>query len=139
MILDHELEFSNAQVVTATAPSANVIDLGVGRGVGIGSEMFLHVSLAEALAASGAATLQIQLQQSVDEAFTSPEVVSDLGTVTKAAGVAGYEKIFPLPFDLTKRYARLLYTVANGPLTAGKVSSHIIDGYQKNTHYADGI
>ena len=139
MILDHELEFSNQQAVTASAPSQNVIDFGAARGVGVGAEMFLHVNVAEAFAASGAATVQIQLQQSSDEAFGSPEVVADLGTVTKAAGVAGYEAILPLPLNISKRYARLLYTVANGPLTAGKISAHIVDGYQKNTHYPDAI
>ena len=62
-----------------------------------------------------------------DSADASTYVSTKLltGAIGKATLVAGY-KVFevPIPFKL-QRYAKLVYTVATGPLTAGKFDAWI--------------
>lgn len=138
-IFDKKLQFADSQAITVTAASTNVVDLGVDRDVGIGTPIEIDMRVMEAFTADGAGTLVIALQTSVDEAFTSPIVLQQTAAIPKASLVVGYEPArwrIPSP---TKRYLRFYYTVATGPMTAGKLSINTVVDRQANRSYPSGI
>ena len=114
MILDKELEFSSAQVVTATAASTNVIDLGVARDVGAGERMELVVTAKTALTG----TLATIIQGSVDEAFTSPVTIQTLPSMPAAAPAGSKVQAYLQPVETAYRYIRLQYSGLTGGTVA---------------------
>jgi hypothetical protein len=146
MIFDKTLLLSNQQAITATAASTNVIDtlqpgtvfkaaaaLVKDLGLGGGRIPFL-IQVTEAFAAAGAATLAVELQADDDEAFGSPTAIWNSGAIGKAALIVGYR--FPLishlPRGMRERFFRLNYTVATGPMTAGKIMAGVVGAVQDN-------
>lgn len=134
MFIDKNLQVSNEQAVTASAASTDVIDFGQARpDVGI-SDLYAVITTDEAATASGAATVTFSLQDSADNStFADVAVTAAIG---KATLVAGYQHVIPLPTKL-RRYCRLYYTVATGPLTAGKFSAQVVAGFQQNVPKPD--
>lgn len=134
MIIDKMLQVSNEQAVTATAASTDVIDFGqLNPDIGI-SDAYMVITVDEAATAAGAATVTFAVQDSADNAsFLDVAVTAAIG---KAALVAGYQIVIPMPTKL-RRYSRVNYTVATGPLTAGKFSAQVVFGYQQNTPKPD--
>jgi len=129
MIFDKQTLLSDAQAITATAASTNVIDLGPikhKRETGFGSKIPLVVQVVEAFATL--TSLAVSVQQSdaegsgwADIATTGPIPVADLK--------AGYRaSLDVLPRNLNKRYLRLNYTVAGTAPTAGKVTAGVVLG-----------
>jgi hypothetical protein len=110
--LDAQLTLSDAQALTATAASTNVIDFGSLKGVSAGEP--LAVVLIVDVAAdntTGNETYSVALQTDGDEAFGSAQT---LQTITLAAGSAAGTKfclVFPPFQDLSERYYRLNYTL----------------------------
>jgi hypothetical protein len=95
-----------------------------------------------AFTASGSATLTAVLQASDDSAFGSG--VSDVittGAIPKATLVAGYRVFIPVPPGRWGRYWRVNYTVATGPMTAGKMLAGFVDAASTagQTAYASGL
>lgn len=132
MYLDKQLMFSEAQAVTVTAASTNVVDLGADRNVGSGEPLELLVVVDEAAAAAGAATVTIELQTDDNEAFASATTLLSSAAIGKAALTAGSSHFkVQVPED-AERYLRLNYTVATGPLTAGKLTAGLILDRQSN-------
>ena len=136
MIIDKLLQVSDAQAVTASAASTDVIDFGqTNPNSGLNDNVTLAITVDEAATASGSATVVFSIQDSADNStFTDVYATAAIG---KAALVAGYQVLMPIPYKL-RRYFRVYYTVATGPLTAGKFSAHIVTGVQQNTAYPDG-
>lgn len=134
MFIDKNLQVSNEQAVTASAASTDVIDFGqASPDVGI-SDLYAVITTDEAATASGAATVTFSLQDSADNStFADVAVTAAIG---KATLVAGYQHVIPLPTKL-RRYCRLYYTVATGPLTAGKFSAQVVAGFQQNVPKPD--
>jgi hypothetical protein len=131
MILSKEDKFSDDQAVTVTVASTNVIDFGTAES-GDGTVKELVVQVTEDFTAAGAATLGVKVQTSVDEVFSSPIDVVDLGTIAKETLIAGYRfPIRALPHGM-KRWGRLYYTVTTGPMTAGKINAGIALDAQTN-------
>lgn len=131
MYIDKENMFSNAQAVTVTAAS-DVIDLG-SPDAGMADDLWLTIRVDTQPTASGAATVAFKLQSDSAEAFNVAVVdhvtVAALG---KAALVDNYTVIrTKLPVGI-KRYARIYYTVATGPLTGGKFDAFLTRGIQKS-------
>ena len=125
MIKDKLLELSLSQAVTASAASTNVINQGAANA--LGPELMIVCQVREAALAAGAATVNFLIQTSVDEAFTSPIVLFDSGAIGKAALTLNAEPVkvkFP---HGSKQYVRGYYTVATGPLTAGKFDLFIVN------------
>lgn len=122
MLLDQKNVFSDAQAITADAVSTNVIDLGVA-GRGPGNNLNLIVQIVEAF--NTLTSLGIQLQSSVDEAFTSPKnhqlVTEVLANLTLGKKI----DLGSLP-DGTLRYVRLNYDVTGTNPTLGKVTSALL-------------
>lgn len=123
-ILDKGLEFSDAQAVTATAASTNVIDLtATAPNIGRGKNLMVQVACGEAATAAGAATVTFALQDSADNSSFAD--IFTTGAIGKATLVAGYI-VFTIAIPPTiRRYLRINYTVATGPLTAGKFDAFI--------------
>jgi len=135
MIIDKQNLFSDEQAITATANSTNVIDLGPANGnVHDGGEP-LHIlaQVLEAFTASGSATLTITLETDDNDSFSSATVLLSTAAIPKATLTAGYQlPISFLPAN-AERYVRLVYTVATGPMTAGKITAGITGPRQTNT------
>lgn len=135
MIMDKLLQFSEAQAITATAVSTNVIDLGVNRDLGVDTEIDVFIQVDTAFTAAGAATLTIELQTDDNVSFSSATALFTSAAIGKATLVAGYQPFrFKLP-QVTERYLRLNYTVATGPMTAGAITAALVTGRQNWTAY----
>lgn len=137
MIIDKALQVSNEQTVTASAASTDVIDFGQANpNSGVSGMLSAVVTVDVAATAAGAATVTFSVQDSADNsAFTD---VAATGAIGKAALVAGKQVVIPMPVE-HRRYVRAYYTVATGPLTAGKFSAQVVAGIQQNTAYPDAL
>lgn len=135
MIIDKALQVSSAQVVTATAASTDLINFGQANpDIGL-SGMSMVVTVSEAAAAVGAATVTIAVQ----DCATSDGTYLDVAVtpaIAKESLTLGAQVVIPMPPKL-RRFCRLNYTVATGPLTAGKFSAQVVAGFQQNTPKPD--
>lgn len=125
MIKDAELEFSVAQAITASAASTNVIDQGAACNPGKPMKI---VALVDTTfdSAGEAATLQIGVQSSVDEAFTSPINHGFSPVIAEASLIADKRvALLDMPAHGLKRYVRLYYTVGTENFTAGKLDAFL--------------
>ena len=133
MHIDKFLEVSDAQAVTTTAPSTDVIDTKqVRSNLGM-SELELVVTLAETAIAAGAATVAVTLQDSADNSAWR-DIASKV--LPLADMKAGASHVLGIPSQ-TQRYLRVNYTVATGPLTAGKFNAAIVNKAQAWMAHAD--
>lgn len=135
MIIDKLLQVSDAQAVTASAASTDVIDFGQANpNSGINHNTSLAITVDETATAAGAATVTFSVQDSADNSsFADVAVTAATG---KAALPAGAQVLIQMPV-VHRRYVRAYYTVATGPLTAGKFSAQIVTGVQANRAYPD--
>lgn len=151
MILDKFNEFADAQAVTSTAISQNVIDLaplggGTGtntvRDIGSGEDVYLVVRTVQAATDSGSdATLTVTLESdSTENLATSPTVHFSTGAMAFAAfSPAGAElAAIKLPAGNYERYLGVRFTVASGPLTAGTFDAFLTKDAQSYRAYAVG-
>ncbi len=142
MILDERNEFADALAVTSTAIS-DVIDLGATptlRSLGAGEPLYLVISCDEAATAAGAATVTFSLESdSTADLATSATVHATTAAIGKATLVVGYTvAVIPLPVAATyERYLGVRFTVATGPLTAGKFSAFLTPTPALGTIYPD--
>jgi hypothetical protein len=146
MIFDAQNIFSDQQAITTSAVSINVIDFGasgkpigaaanIRKDMGRGTKIPLRIQATEAFLASGAGTLTIELQTDDNEAFSSPKTVWTSGAIPKASLVAGYvTNLEHIPRGTDERYARLNYTVATGPFTAGKITAGVVLAGEDNNY-----
>lgn len=135
MIIDKLLQVSNAQAVTSSAASTDVIDYGQANpNSGMGQNVTMAITVDEAATASGSATVTFSVQDSADNSTFSDVAVT--GAIGKATLVAGAQVLIPMPV-VHRRYVRTYYTVATGPLTAGKFSAQVVTGIQQNTPQPD--
>jgi hypothetical protein len=135
MFIDKLLQVSSEQVVTASAASTDVIDFGqVNPNSGLNQNTTVAITVDEAAAAAGAATVAFSVQDSADNStFADVAVTAPIG---KAALPLGAQVLIPMPAQ-HRRYVRVYYTVATGPLTTGKFSAQVVTGVQANRAYPD--
>lgn len=149
MHVDTKAEFSDAQAVTATAISSNVMRLkdplalapNALRQIGAPGVAYLMVSVGAAAAATGAATVTVTLESAEDAGLsTNPVVHATTGAIPKTSLTAGaiIAKI-PLPNDGYKEYLGVRYTVATGPLTAGSFNAYLSLDMQSWKPFADAV
>lgn len=137
MIIDKALQVSDDQAVTATAESTDVIDFGQATpNSGMAGMLSMVVTVGEAAAATGAATVTFSVQDSADNSSFA-DVVSS-AAIGKAALPLGAQVVIPMPVA-HRRYVRLNYTVGTGPLTTGKFSAQVVTGIQQNTPMPDAL
>lgn len=132
MIIDRFLKVSRNQAVTATAPSTDVIDFGqTNPNTGLHDRLDMVVTVGAAATAAGAATVQISVQDSATGSSGWADVISS-GAVPIANLGAGAQIVLSMPTQ-HRRYVRVNYTVATGPLTGGTFSAQVVEGIQLNT------
>jgi hypothetical protein len=135
MFIDKNLQVSNEQAVTASAASTDVIDFGqTTPDIGMDDRSNMVITTDEAATASGSATVTFSVQDSADNSTFADVAVT--AAIAKATLVAGYQHVIPMPTKL-RRYCRVYYTVATGPLTAGKFSAQVVTGIQQNVPKPD--
>lgn len=129
MLIDKRNEFQDAVAVTASAIS-DVIDLGATPALRALAMQHLNLVITcdEAATAAGAATVTFSLESdSTANLATSATVHYSTAAIAKTALTLGsYVCKVPLPIDATyERYLGVRFTVATGPLTAGKFSAYL--------------
>lgn len=151
MLIDKLLEFSDAQAVTSTAISTNVIDTApqgnsvntnTTRDLGTGEDLYLVViTQTAATDSSSDATLTVTLESdSTEDLATSATTHFSTGALAFAAfSPAGtvLAKV-KLPAGSYERYLGVRYTVASGPLTAGKFDAFLTNGVDAPRNYVAG-
>lgn len=142
MIFSAQQLFSNDQVVTATAISTNVIDIGV-RGtpydaaaalhgdIGKGAKIPLLIQVTTTFATLTSLTFTIETSANAD--LSSSTVLYSSGAVAAASLVRGYQlPVDVLPKGATGRYLGIRYTVGGSNATAGAITAGIVMGVQSN-------
>jgi hypothetical protein len=128
MITDRELTLSDAQAITATANSTDVIAM-TGLRFGRGQRLRFYVQVDTAFTAAGAATLTIALVQADNAALTTnAETLYTTAAIGKAALIPDGKK-FLVDIDIPKQSKNFLgatYTVATGPMTAGAITAGFV-------------
>jgi hypothetical protein len=147
MILDAQTQLSSAQAVTASAVSANTIDLGTARDVANGDELHVAITVDVAAAAAGAATVTFQAITSASANLSTPTVIAQTDAIGKADLPAGRRPIIltlsrhvlaSLPIG--QRYLGLNYLVGTGPLTTGSFTASVVtDPQDVARNYASGF
>jgi hypothetical protein len=124
MILDKQMMFSEAQALTATAVSTNVVDFGATdsqvKAMHLKGVLEAHCQVVEAF--TGGTSVAASIQLSTDEAFTSPETLLTTAAIPVASLILGYKFRFGKIPEVNKRYMRMNYTVVGTP-TGGKVTA----------------
>lgn len=131
MLLDMETLFSNAQAVTATGASTNVIHTAFGKlkEISFGTPLPLLIQVVEAF--KGCNSVKVAVQTSATEDFTEAVTLAETAAIPVAELVAGYK--FPINFMPKGNlgYTRLYYTV-NGTATAGKIDAGVVAGHDNS-------
>jgi hypothetical protein len=142
MIFDTQSLFSNAQAITATTASTNLIDLGahgtvygastaLPRDMGKGKKLPVLIQVTETFATLTSLTISVEVDD--NSSFSSATTVATTGAVAAAALTAGKQfSIDTLPLGTNERYVRLKYTVAGSDATAGKITAGIVPATQTN-------
>lgn len=141
MILDAQLLLSDAQAITATAVSANVIDLKLaGISLGTGEDLYLHLNVDTAFTDVGSdSTVTVTVITDDNAAMSSAATIQTVGTFA-ALSPAGRVLIAKLqPSAAYERYIALNYTVAGGNLTTGAVTAALVKDVSDYKAYADNI
>lgn len=142
MILDKLLQFSNAQALTATAVSTDVIDLAVARDMAPGEPIKGYIVNPTALLSAGATTLQVQVQGSTDNSTFSTYWESEAiakASITAAGSRIDFELPRPTPGRALPRYLRLNYVVAVSDFTAGTITAGLVLGRDDHVAYPPGV
>lgn len=135
MIFDQQSILSDAQAITATAASTNVIDLGpiatgIVRDIGKGTQTPLLIQVVESF--NNLTSLTVALQTDDNEAFSSAKTVWS-EVIVLASLTAGFVAIPEfIPRGTNERYMRLNYTVTGTAPTTGKITAGITMGNQSN-------
>ena len=146
MIFDTQILFSDAQAVTTTAASTNVVDLGANgtvsngsdggaapltKDMGKGMKVPLRIQVVENFATL--TSLRVAVQVDTVENFASPTTVLETEAVPVADLTTGY--VFALdsfPLKTDQRYVRLNYSVTGPAATAGRITAGVTAGNQTN-------
>lgn len=143
MILDRSEMFSNAQAITATAASTNVLDTGatgtvyfaaaaLARDLGKGGGVPIAISVVQNF--NNLTSLQISYQVATDAAFTTPVTVISSPAYTLAQLNSGINlQPTETPINANLRYHRLNYTVVGTAPTLGQITAGFAMAVQTNT------
>jgi hypothetical protein len=128
MFVDSQLQFSDAQALTATAVSTNDIDLGTDRNIGKGEPMAIVLTFGVDSGGTSP-TFQVVLLTDNDVAFGSATTTASSQVVTDAK--AGDSIVLPIGYT-NERYLRLNYVTGGGTPTA------TVDAYLQPMSMIDG-
>lgn len=132
MLIDLYNQFSDSQAVTSTAISTNVINAthlsNTLKDLGQGEDLYLQIVCTESATAAGAATVTFSFESdSTADLATSATTHWSSAAIGKASLTAGtVVATVCLPPGVTyEAYLGVRYTVATGPLTAGKFTAFL--------------
>jgi hypothetical protein len=130
MIFDLQTLLSDAQAITASAASTNVIDLDVARDIGKGKTIPLRIQVVESF--NNLTSLTVALQ--VDDASSFASAKTVWSQVVVLADLKSGNVVVPeyITRGTNKRYMRLNYTVTGTAPTAGKITAGVTMGNQSN-------
>lgn len=141
MILDGQNLYSDAQALTATAASTNIIDHGADRNLGIGEPMAVVITVGVAAdGTTGDETYSAQVQTDDNASFSSATSVA--GAVTIARGTAaGTKFVVAIPPDTTiERYTRVYYTLGGTtPTVTVDAFMQPMSAIQNDGYFPDGF
>lgn len=141
MIFDQTLLFSDAQAITATAASTNIVDTlatgtvygaaaALSKDIGKGNRIPINIQVVEAF--NNLTSLTIDIQTAAAEGFGSPKTVVSQ-TIAAADLIAGkVSTLHFVPAGTDERFVRVNYTVTGTAPTTGKVSAGIVVAQQTN-------
>ena len=151
MIIDRQLQFSDAQAVTADAISERVIDLGpLGgatantiRDIGAGKPLYLHILVTTTMDSSGeGATLDVTLESDSTADLATSATVHWTSTllIAEATLVAGYwiAKGVAIPPGSYERYLGLRYNRGTEDFTSGNITAWLSENRYDSTTYEGG-
>lgn len=140
MIIDRHNRYSDEQVITATAASEDLVDLGTERRIGTGEPLYLVAIVDEAFTDAGSdSTVTVTLETDATAAFPSATTLFTLGTFGALAAI-GSRLIARLPAEgLFEQFHRLQYTVAGGDLSTGKITAFLTHDIDAFTAYPDNV
>lgn len=143
MILDATTQFSNAQAITATAASTNIIDLGatgtvygaaaaITRDIGRGAVIPLENRVVETF--NNLTSLTISIETDDNTGFSSAATIWTSPAYVLADLATGAKHLLPdsIPVGANERYMRLKYTVVGTAPTTGKITAGVCAGVQTN-------
>lgn len=143
MIMDATSLFSNAQPITATTASTNVVDLGqsgtvygasapITRDIGKGMSVPLACRVVESF--NNLTSLTISIETDDNAGFTSPNTVFTSPAYSLTDLQMGGRHLLPdsIPVGTNERYMRLKYTPAGTAPTTGKITAGTTLGNQTN-------
>lgn len=133
-ILSLQNLFSNAQAITATAVSTNIIDLGaagtpygaaaaLNGDVGAGARIPLFFVVTEAF--NTLTSLAVALEMSASSDLSSSTVLSTQSIALASLVVGKRLNLTVLPQNITQRYLGMRYTVTGSNPSTGKITSGI--------------
>lgn len=130
MILDAKLRFSDAQAITSTADSTNIIDQKIAlRDAGTGRPVAVVVVVTTAMTNTG--TVAVALQSDSSETMT-PDKTRTLFTIPAGSAVGDSFVAHLMPGGEVEqlRYLGLKYTVS-GTVDTGAVKAFLTQNYQR--------
>ena len=136
--IDRQQRFSLAQAITATAVSTDHMNLRAVRDLFVGSTLWLINLVTVAFTDAGSdSTVTVTMESDDAAAFPSATVVQSFGTFAALAAIGARLQVPIAPFLVDEQFIRLRYTVANGNLTTGSITSWITDSPDLYTQYPD--
>jgi len=132
MIIENLTQFSDSQAVTETAEGDYYVNQ-LAAGVAIGQQLSVIFLVTTAFAGQGSSTLVLAVQGDSDSAFGTAVTLSATEAIDESLLVAGYSRELVVPANASYQYLRVYYTVASGPMTAGKIQAHLgFTPYERN-------
>lgn len=149
MFLDSQLQFSDAQALTATAASTNIVDTGPlsGSAANTSRDMFTGEALGVVItvdvaadATTGDETYQFDLQTDDNSGFSSATVIATR-TIARTALTLNSQHVIPVPPEVNvEQFIRMNY-VLGGTTPTITVTVHLqpLSMVQNYVSYADNI
>jgi hypothetical protein len=144
MYMDAQQIYSDAQALTATANSTNVIDHGSDRNIGLGEPLAVVVVVDVALdGTTGDETYTVKLVTDDNAALSSATDVTPAYSLPRGSAI-GTKFIIPVPPNTTmERYSGLTFTLGGttptGTVTAFLTKADMADTSGTSVYYPDAI
>jgi hypothetical protein len=130
---DQQNILDEAASITVTRRSVNVMRYKSG----VGQPITIQFTVNSTFAAAGPATLNVALITDDNEDLSTPTVIQDLAAPIQVADlVTGFNFSLKVASEFFEGFIGLLYTVANGPMTAGTLTAAVVPSVQNWTPYA---
>lgn len=128
MIIDKDLEFSDAQAETTVTTHASTNDIDLAVAGNAAKELYLLVGIHTAPTSSGSATINIQLITSASANMAGAVTLWETGAVAydNAIFALGKQFIVRIPQGAL-RYLRVNYVIGGAALTAGKFNAVLVE------------